>query len=84
MILTGRLKNDSFNEIRPIFLYPQIKVPMIIEGSGKLWIVFLIIAFVLLIIAAIFCYMYSKMKVNAVKLTQEGYSFTNLASGPLY
>ena len=82
--LTGRLKNDSFNEIRPIFLYPQIKVPMIIEGSGKLWIVFLIIAFVLLIIAAIFCYMYSKMKVNAVKLTQEGYSFTNLASGPLY
>ncbi len=81
--ITGR-PNERFKQLRPVFYWPQITIPRLIIPKSKIWILFLVIAIILLIVAAIFMYMYSKMKVTGVKLTQDGYSFTHLASGPLY
>ena len=81
--ITGR-PNERLRQLKPIFYWPQITIPRLIIKRSKLWILFLLIAIVLFIIAAAFIYMYSKMKITNVKLNQDGYSFTHLASGPLY
>ena len=81
--ITGR-PNEKFRQLKPVFYWPQITIPRLFFRRSRIWIVFLVIAIILLIVAGVFIYMYSKMKITNVKLNQDGYSFTHLATGPLY
>ena len=81
--ITGR-PNEKFRQLKPVFYWPQITIPRLFFRRSRIWILFLVIAIILLIVAGVFIYMYSKMKITNVKLNQDGYSFTHLATGPLY